>query len=159
MTTTTMRPTGRSVRTCNRVSTQKLSKSDVSWMEWCWEYVCGASSSAGLGNGSYRCAVMSSGRNASAYLHPICLQTWVLGWTIIISSSSSISIYTSSYSSFHPYFTYFLFPSLHLYFSFPSSHPLPISSLVFLPLSANTHSFRCPLYSTRNANHTVNQWK
>lgn len=38
----------------------------------------------GLGNRSYRCAVMSSGRNASAYLHPICFQMYWAGQSLFL---------------------------------------------------------------------------
>jgi hypothetical protein len=138
------------------INTDVKQKRCFSEVEYCWAYVCGASSSAGLGNRSYSCAVMSSGRNASAYLHPICLQMLSIG---LDNHYFFLFFYLSlhiSYSSFHPYFTSFLFPSFLLLVPL-SSHPLLISSLVFLPLSANTCLFRCLLYSTRNPIHTVNQ--
>jgi len=100
---------------------------------------------------------MSSGRNASAYLHPICLQMYWAGQSLLLPFLLSLHIFVLVLSPVF-YFLPFPFPSPLLLVPL-ASHPLLISSLVFLPLSANTYRFRCLLYSTRNAIHTINQWK
>lgn len=158
----TMWPTGRSVRTCDtELSTQTLSESDVSW-KW--------SSVGQMFVGRMVALASGTGHTGVRWCHrarmpaPTCTQ-FAFKCEYWAGQSLFLPFLVSLFTRLRTFFLSPVFAIFSSFFPLPllllllSSHPLLISSLVFFPLSANTHGFRCLLYSKRNAIHTVNQWK